>query len=277
MSSVLTLDDIRSYWTTQAIKGGKGPEVSWSDRHVIDMEIKEIAAHLSDGDRVLDIGCANGYSTLIWAAQRKLSIRALDYIPEMIRQARQRLAAHPRSLESSVEFAVGDITRLNEADATYDKVVVVRVIINLGNWEHQVTAVRECARVLKPGGLLLLSEATIQGWNNLNALRQEWGLEPIGMPAFNSYLDHDQLAEAVSADLQLLGIKNFASTYFVGTRVLKPLLIQATGAPVDAANPLTEFNRFFSQLPAAGDYGTQKLLIFRKSGAADVGSAHSLR
>ena len=34
----------------------------------------------------------------------------------------------------------------------------------------------ECARVLKPGGILLLSEATIQGWTKLNDFRAEWGL-----------------------------------------------------------------------------------------------------
>ncbi len=45
---------------------------------------------------------------------------------------------------------------------------------------------------------------------------------------------------------------------------MKPLLAQATGAPVDVADPLSEWNRFVASLPAAGDYGTQKLFVFRK-------------
>ena len=59
---------------------------------------------------------------------------------------------------------------------------------------------------------------------------------------------------------------DFASTYYVGTRVLKPLLAQATGAPVDVADPASEWNRWFASLPAVGDYGTQKLFVFRKRG-----------
>ena len=41
-------------------------------------------ANLSDGDKVLDIGCANGYSTVQFASQRKIDIRGVDYIPEMV-------------------------------------------------------------------------------------------------------------------------------------------------------------------------------------------------
>ena len=167
-------------------------------------------------------------------------------------------------LVGSVEFDVGDITQLKEPSNSYDKVIVVRVLINLGTWERQFRGLRECIRVLKPGGLLLLSEATLQGWRRLNALRGEWGMEDIPMPAFNQYLDQDKVIAAVSGEAELLELSNFASTYYVGTRLLKPLLAQATHAPVSVADPNAEWNRWFSQLPPAGDYGTQKLFVFRK-------------
>jgi hypothetical protein len=31
-----------------------------------------------------------------------------------------------------------------------------------------------------------------------------------------------------------------------------------------------EWNRWFAQLPAWGDYGTQKLFVFRKTGGPDM-------
>ena len=68
----------------------------------------------------------------------------------------------------------------------------------------------------------------------------------------------------MAGELELLELVNFASTYFVGTRVLKPLLAQALGGKMDPANPNAEWNRWFSMLPACGDYGTQKLFVFRK-------------
>jgi hypothetical protein len=70
--------------------------------------------------------------------------------------------------------------------------------------------------------------------------------------------------EALSPHLELVELVNFASTYYVGTRVLKPLLSQALGGSVDFRDPGMEWNRWFSQLPAWGDYGTQKLFVFRK-------------
>ena len=266
MPDRLTLEQIRDFWTRQAREHGASHAASWSDHPVIDLEIREIVARLADGDRVLDVGCANGYSTVQFAAQRKVRVRGLDYIPEMVEQAKARVAGVHDRLQGEVEFGVGDITDLAEPDASYDKVTVIRVVINLGTWEAQARAIRECARVLRPGGLLLMSEATLQGWRNLNALRAEWGLAEIPMPGFNTYLDEAQVAGAAHPDLELVEIVNFASTYFVLSRVVKPLLAKATGAPVNVTDPSSHWNRWASQLPAWGDYGTQKLFVFRRAG-----------
>jgi ubiquinone/menaquinone biosynthesis C-methylase UbiE len=200
-----------------------------------------------------------------FAYARRIRLRGVDYIPKMIEEARGRLAEMKDKLAGSVEFDVGDITQLKEPSNFYDKVVVVRVLINLGTWERQLSGLRECIRVLKPGGLLLLSEATLQGWCRLNALRAEWGLEDIPMPPFNQYVDQDQVVSAIRSESELLELSNFASTYYVGTRLLKPLLAQATHASLPVADANAEWNRWFSQLPAAGDYGTQKLFVFLKS------------
>jgi len=268
MSERMTLEQIREFWTAQAQLHGQSPAASWSDQSVIEMEIRELLKHLADGDRVLDVGCANGYSTIQLAAQKRISIRGLDYIPEMIEQAQERIKvlAHENALAlaGEAEFAIGDITALKEPDQAYDKVIVIRVIINLGEWEYQLQGLRECARVLKTGGTLLLSEATLQGWQKLNRFRREWGLDDVPMPAFNNYLDCERVVSALSAELELVTITDFASSYYVGTRVLKPLLARALGSEIDVADPAMEWNRWFAQLPAAGDYGTQKLFVFRK-------------
>ena len=264
MNEKLTLDQIRAFWTQQAIEHGQSPSASWSDHRVIEMEIRALLARLDDGEEVLDVGCANGYSTIQLASQRAIRIRGLDYIPEMVEEARQRLASLPSPIPGQVEFAVGNILELAEVDSTYDKLVVIRVLINLVDWSHQCQALRECTRVLKPGGVLLLSEATLQGWGKLNDLRREWSLSEIPMPGFNSYLDEEKMIEFLGSNFELVDLVNFASTYFVGTRLLKPLLAQALGGKLDPANPDAEWNRWFSTLPSCGDYGTQKLFVFRR-------------
>ncbi len=257
-------EQIRDFWTQQARTHGQASAASWTDGPAIDLEIAQLLKRLSDGDEILDVGCGNGHSTMQLAAGCKIKIRGVDYIPEMVDHARRRLATAPGALRERVQFDVGDVTALDEATGTYDKVVAVRVIINLATWERQLAGLRECCRVLKPGGVLLLSEATRQGWNRLNALRREWGLPDIPMPAFNQYLDEEQVIEAVHPDLELLDLVNFASTYYVGTRLVKPLLNQALKTSIDVANTNMEWNRWCASLPPWGDYGTQKLFVFRR-------------
>jgi ubiquinone/menaquinone biosynthesis C-methylase UbiE len=258
------VEAVRNHWIQQAINHGLSSAASWSDHRVIEMEIREITPHLSIGDRVLDVGCANGFSTIQYAAQKKIEIHGIDYIPQMIELANQRLQSLPLSLLGIVDFCIGDITNLNEPDSSYDKVICARVLINLGNWENQRNGLSESIRVLKPGGTLILSEATLQGWNQINKFRREWKLPDIPMPPFNKYLDEDQLISEATKHSNLIDIINFSSTYFVGTRVLKPLLAKALNVDVHVADPNMEFNKWFANLPAWGDFGTQKLFIFKK-------------
>ena len=246
------------------MKHGQSPSASWSDHIIIGMEIQELIKYLTPGDRVLDIGCANGYSTIQLAGQKHISIRGIDFIPEMITQARLRLNNLKNKLPGKVDFKVDDITALDEPSATYDKVIAIRVLINLDDWSKQLKGLQECIRVLKPGGMLLLSEATLQGWKQLNAFRREWGLADIPIPPFNRYLDQEKVVKAVSSNLRLVTIADFSSTYYVGTRVLKPLLVKTLGMDINIADPHMEWNRWFAQLPAYGNYGTQKLFVFKK-------------
>ena len=264
MTARLSNTEIYDFWTKQATEHRQSASASWSDIRVIEMEVAEISQRLNEGDRVLDIGCANGFSSVQFASRRKIRLRGLDYIPRMIEEARERLYLAKDAMQGTVEFEVGNITELRERDASFDKVVVIRVLINLGSWDRQQQALHECARVLRPGGMFLLSEATLQGWNRLNSMRAEWGLQDIPMPPFNEYLDEDRVAQELAGTMKLVEVSNFASTYYVGTRVLKPLLAKATNAPLNIADPHAEWNRWFSQLPAAGDYGTQKLFVFEK-------------
>ncbi len=265
MTEKLDREGIFRYWSEQAARHELSPAASWSDRRVIELEIGELARRLADGQRVLDVGCANGYSTVELATRREVQIRGLDYVPRMIELARSRLDGLPPPLRARISFDVGDITALQEPSAEYDAVTVIRVVINLPSAEAQARALQECARVLRPGGTLLLSEATVQGWSRLNALRAEWGLAPIPVPAFNRYLDLDSIAQAAKPALELVEVNDFASTYYVATRLLKPLMARVAPIEVDVADPDMEWNRWCASLPTCGDYGVQKLLIFRRT------------
>jgi SAM-dependent methyltransferase len=260
----MTPDEIRAYWTDQARIHGAAPAASWSDIWAIDLEIRELSKWIDDGDRVLDVGCGNGYSAAQLAARRRIHLRGLDYVPALIDHARARAAGLEGRLAGTLNFAVGDITALTEPEDTYDVVLTTRVLINLGSWASQTAVAISCGRRVRPGGLLLLSEATLQGWKALNGFRAEWGLPPIPIPSFNTYLDQEKVIEALSPEFDLVTLVDFASTYYVGTRVFKPLLGSGLGHEAIVPVPDTHWNRWWSQLPAAGDYGVQKLFVFSR-------------
>jgi SAM-dependent methyltransferase len=257
-------EQIREFWRNQAVSFADDHRASWTDIHAINLEIAEISKWLRDGMRVVDIGCANGFSTHHYASKFDIDIKGIDYIPEMVAAAKQLLLSQGKPLRGRAVFEAGDICSLGEPDAHYDVAVVTRVVINIPTREKQTVAIREAARVVKPGGMLLLSEATKEGLSQLNRFRSEWKLPPIPEPAFNNYVHEKLVGEAAPDLLELEQISNFSSTYFLGTRVLKPLLAGAIARDIDVVKPDMEWNRFFSLLPAAGDYGTQKLFVLRR-------------
>ena len=259
----MTPEEIQEFWSEQARIHGESPSASWSDHRVIELEIGAIGARLQPGASLLDAGCANGYSSARYAALGARTV-GIDYVPEMVKHAESRRKTLPPDVAEKLEFRVGDITSLEFEDGLFDAVVCTRVIINLPVWSRQMQGLRECGRVLRHGGVLLLSEATEQGWRRLNAMRREWGLDEIPMPPFNLYLDQDRMLETVADDFAVEEVVDFASSYYVATRVLKPLLARLAEAAVDVADPDAEFNRWAAALPSAGDYGTQKLFVLRR-------------
>lgn len=266
-NSTFTPTRVYEFWVAQAKEHGESSTASWSDSQAIELEIKAIAARLSAEMSILDVGCANGFSSLAIAEITGAVVHGIDYVPEMIREAEARLskvAALRPALGNRLSFSVGDILNLPPATCLYDAVISTRVIINLGNFKNQAAALQQCAGVLRAGGLFLCSEATVQGWQRLNAMRSEWGLDSIPMPPFNYYVDEEPFIEAASQWFELVEICNFASSYFVGTRIIKPLLAAAATAPISVADPGSEWNRWCAALPAAGDYGTQKLFVFKR-------------
>jgi len=133
-------------------------------------------------EAVLDVGCGRGL-LLIGAAKRLTTGKAVGVD---IWQAEDLSGNRPEATQENarlegvsdrVEVKDGDARRLPFADGTFDVVVTKEVLHNIYNAAERDTAVREIARVLKPGGRLLIGDVRHTG-RYAQVLRQS-GLEDV--------------------------------------------------------------------------------------------------
>ena len=107
---------------------------------------------------ILDAGCGNGrYARfLLRHADTDAVLTGFDLSRKMLERARSRLRSN------RVTLAVADLTKLPYADETFDAVVCGWVLEHLPD---PTPGLRELARVMKPGGklLLLCTEDTFTG------------------------------------------------------------------------------------------------------------------
>lgn len=103
--------------------------------------------------RLLEIGCGRGGFALWLTAQSPPpnEVTAVDYSSVAIAKGREYAAA---AGVSGVTWQVGDIQAIPHPDATFDTVISCETIEHVPEPQK---AVRELARVLKPGGRLFLT------------------------------------------------------------------------------------------------------------------------
>lgn len=99
--------------------------------------------------RILDVGAGTGFLSLMLAEQGH-DVTGVDLSPGMLQVAKTKAAS---AKLTNVQFSEGDAENLNEPSEFYD-IVINRHL--LWAMPHPEQAVAEWARVLKPGGRLII-------------------------------------------------------------------------------------------------------------------------
>ena len=110
--------------------------------------------------RVLDLGCAGGRNTVL-LAERGFDVWAVDASAAMVERTRARVAAVLGPENAHERVRVGRMDDLSSfASGAFDLVVALGVYhgaARKAEWEH---AIAETARVVKPGGRVLVNHFT---------------------------------------------------------------------------------------------------------------------
>lgn len=148
---------------------------------------------LAPGSTVLEVGCGAGFMA-VELAQRGLCVRAIDSLEVMVGQACQQAAKAGVANLLSVE--VGDAHALPFDDEPFDLVLTIGVI----PWLAQPkVALREIARVTKPGGYAIVTTANRKALPSL--------LDPM----YNPYLA--PLRRSVKMALSRIGLYRQSSSH----------------------------------------------------------------
>lgn len=111
--------------------------------------------HVNEDSYILDVGCGAGQSACYIAKKHGCRVVGVDIVEKMVERSRERSVSE--GVEDRVEFRVADAQDLPFEDGIFDAVITESVTAFP---EDKQRAVKEYARVTRPGGYVGLNEAT---------------------------------------------------------------------------------------------------------------------
>lgn len=116
---------------------------------------RHIVNHVGAPSTLLDLGCGTGTLTgMLQSARPQARIAALDIDSAVLDIARRKAT---EAGVVGISFVQGSASMLPFDDATFDCIASSLVIHHL-TLENKQWALRECQRVMRPGGMLLIAD-----------------------------------------------------------------------------------------------------------------------
>jgi len=127
--------------------------------------------YLTEGEKVLDLGCGNGRWFKLFQ-KKKIDYVGVDFSEELIKVAKRN---YPQA-----KFQTADILKLPFPDNCFDKIYSIAVLHHIPSEELRLKSLKEAKRVLKPGGILILTTWKFHDKKELSLLFKYTILKLIG-------------------------------------------------------------------------------------------------
>jgi SAM-dependent methyltransferase len=119
------------------------------------VNLEQLSRWIASTSRILDYGCGYGRALGILHSNGYDNLIGVDPAPAMIAAARRNLP------EISFEV-LNDFRKVDLADASVDAVLLFAVLTSVPTDDGQRAIVAEITRVLRPGGILYISDMWLQ-------------------------------------------------------------------------------------------------------------------
>ncbi|HYK88915.1 MAG TPA: hypothetical protein VE398_09100, partial [Acidobacteriota bacterium] len=127
--------------------------------------------------------------------------------------------------------------------------------------ERQTEAFRQIAACLRPGGWYVAIENFREGNDAMNSARQRFNLPEIPVRWHNLYFEEKRFVDHTTAWFDLVRFEDFASSYYLATRVLYSAWCKERGETPDYTHDL---HRLATDLPACGQYSPIRMVVLRR-------------
>ncbi|MCL4418058.1 MAG: class I SAM-dependent methyltransferase, partial [Actinobacteria bacterium] len=141
--------------------------------NVGDMSLKRRARRLieelnpKEREKIIDLGCGTGYYLFLLSnLPVRLNLTGFDYDVKALAEAKTSLSG------KNIELISGDLHKMPFKDNSFDKVVISEVLEHL---ENDSLAIKEIFRIIKPGGVMVVSVPSINYpffWDPINYFLQ---------------------------------------------------------------------------------------------------------
>ena len=196
----------------------KGWGESLESRHHRIAEIIWERMSLGSADRILDLGCGQGWASRLIArrAPQGCTVVGVDISDEMIRQAREKSGSHP-----NIRYFCCGAETIPSPDNYFSTVISIEAFYY---FERQKRVLQELFRATKPGGELFLLICLFQEDPN----SQAW-LNDIALPLHNRRISEyeNMLRQCGWRDIHSQ-VFDFSSPSAPSTEHDRPLLLRAT-------------------------------------------------
>lgn len=225
---------VRRFWDSRAVRPNTDPSsVTHRDIWQRWLEIETICRYVRKKDRVLDVGCGNGYSTRIFS-ERCREIIGIDYSDTMIMRAREENQVKGVPSPPKSQFHQCDVLKLDQTMfGRFDVAITERCLINLAGFEKQKQAIANIASVLKPGGRFIFVEGSAEGRKRLNLLRKKFGLKAMPRVWHNIDFKEDETLRYMKRFFTVEDRIHFGTFDFL-SRVVHPLTVSPGEPRYDA-------------------------------------------